>query len=404
MNARVWSGGTASPVPHSMAPGVQSRQEARPTLLAGPLSTRMASTSAGPPLRSPLFRDTPLAPPAVPMAEQLASALMASQAALVNVASIFQSVGHGEPVPISLAEHTVDELLACMDEEPDALVSLLRLKAHDDYACMHSVAVCALMACLAGQMGLHDKQRHQAALAGLLHDIGKAFIPSRVLAKPGRLTDEEFAIVRGHPQHGFDALDATGGVADAVKDVAHHHHERPDGRGYPHRLAGDQIAILARMGAVCDVYDAITSNRPYKDGWDPAAAMQAMAQWAHGGQFDVGVTAEFNAVMGTYPIGSLVRLRSERLAVVNAKVAGKPSRVSVTAFYCLRSRQAVCPDVIEVGTSAFAGVDEIVDLESNTQWRFRDLDKLWAGDFASKARATHAPAVGCSVTATRISA
>lgn len=376
---------TAGPMPAPTAPNVQPAQEARSSTGAtGALSARAASSAVSTSLRSALFRDTPAAPAALPLSERLASALTASRAALRNVESLFEGVGRGETVPISMAEHTANELLVCLDEDPDALVSLVRLKSHGDYACMHSVAVCALMACLARHLGFSEQQRREAALAGLLHDIGKAFIPASVLAKPGRLTDAEFAVVRSHPQHGFDALDATGGIADAVKDVAHHHHERPDGRGYPHRLAGDQIALLARMGAVCDVYDAITSNRPYKDGWDPAAAMQAMAQWAREGQFDVKVTSGFKALMGAYPIGSLVRLRSERLAVVNAKVSGKPAGSSVTAFYCLRSRQSLSAEVIEVGTSANA--DAIVDLESNAQWRFRDLDKLWAGEFPQRVR------------------
>jgi HD-GYP domain-containing protein (c-di-GMP phosphodiesterase class II) len=357
----------------------------------GALPGRAGPTSGSIPVRSPAVRGTPAPPASLPMAGRLARAFSVSQTALTQVVSIFERVGNGDPVPVSMAEDTVNGLLACLDEDAHALVSLVRLKAHGDYACLHSVAVSALMACLAQHMGFDEKHRFQAALAGLLHDVGKAFVPARILAKPDRLTDEEFAIVRGHPQQGFDALDATGGIADAVKDVAQHHHERPDGRGYPHRLSGNQIAVLARMGAVCDVYDAITSNRPYKDGWDPAAAMQSMLQWSGGGQFDAGVTSAFVAVMGRYPIGSLVRLRSERLAVVNAKIGGSNSGVGVTAFYCLRSQESVSPEILEVGAPTSA--DAIVGIESNAKWRVHDLDSLWAGDFAQRVRAARAAAV-----------
>jgi hypothetical protein len=232
-------------------------------------------------------------------------------------------------------------------------------------------------------LGFDEARRLEAALAGLLHDIGKAFVPARLLAKPGRLTDDELAVVRGHPRHGYQALVATPGICDAVRDVAHHHHERPDGRGYPDRLSGRRITLLARMGAVCDVYDAITSNRPYKDGWDPAAAMQAMAQWARDGQFDLEVMAAFQAMMGKYPIGSLVRLRSGRLGVVHGRVRGQSHGWLVTAFHCVRSRQPIVPEIVECGTSA--GDDAIIGIESNAQWRFRELDRLWAGPFAARA-------------------
>jgi HD-GYP domain-containing protein (c-di-GMP phosphodiesterase class II) len=95
-----------------------------------------------------------------------------------------------------------------------------------------------------------------------------------------------------------------------ARDVRLHHHERPDGRGYPHGLQGDALTLHARMGAVCDVYDAITSNRPYKSGWDPGESIARMATWK--GQFDGPVFAAFVRSVGIYPIGSLVRLASGR--------------------------------------------------------------------------------------------
>src|SRR5256885_8926887 len=127
-----------------------------------------------------------------------------------------------------------------------------------------SVAVCALMIVLARQLDLPPHQVRQAGYAGLLHDIGKMAIATSILNKPGRLTDQEFDEMREHPARGLELLKA-GGVDDpVVLDVCLHHHEKVDGTGYPHRLRGEDISLLAKMGAVCDVYDAITSDRPYK--------------------------------------------------------------------------------------------------------------------------------------------
>jgi HD-GYP domain-containing protein (c-di-GMP phosphodiesterase class II) len=197
---------------------------------------------------------------------------------------------------------------------PGALVSLARLKTADDYTYMHSVAVCALMVSLARTLALSDAQCREAGLAGLLHDMGKAAMPLEILNKPGKLTDEEFAVMRTHPQLGHAMLLEGRGATEAVLDLCLHHHEKMNGGGYPHGLAGDAISLFARMGAVCDVYDAITSHRPYKSGWDPAESVARMAGWR--GHFDSAVFAAFVKSLGIYPTGSLVRLESGRLAVV----------------------------------------------------------------------------------------
>ena len=103
-------------------------------------------------------------------------------------------------------------------------------------------------------------------------------------------------------------------VPEAALEVCLHHHEKMDGSGYPHKQAGEQISLLSRMGAVCDVYDAITSNRPYKAGWDPAHSIAQMAGWK--GHFDTVVFQAFVKSLGIYPVGSLVKLKSGKLAVV----------------------------------------------------------------------------------------
>ena len=164
---------------------------------------------------------------------------------------------------------------------------------------MHSVAVCALMVALARQLGHDDAACRDAGLAGLLHDLGKAAMPLDILNKPDKLSPAEFAIIRSHPVRGHEMLLESKGAPQAALDVCLHHHERVDGEGYPHRLSGERLSQLARMGAVCDVYDAITSNRPYKAGWDPSVSIARMASWK--GQFDEAVFGAFVRSLGIYP-------------------------------------------------------------------------------------------------------
>ncbi|HEX3140043.1 MAG TPA: HD-GYP domain-containing protein, partial [Rhizobacter sp.] len=190
------------------------------------------------------------------------------------VMALFFEARMGKALDASECLPLVDEIAGSVWRNPGALVSLARLKTHDDYTYMHSVAVCALMVSLARQLGMNEARTREAGLAGLLHDLGKALMPPDVLNKPGKLTDDEFKIMKAHPKRGYELLREGGTATEGALDVCLHHHEKMDGSGYPHGLHGDQISLLAKMGAVCDVYDAITSNRPYKNAWDPAEAIR----------------------------------------------------------------------------------------------------------------------------------
>ena len=152
-----------------------------------------------------------------------------------------------------------------------------------------------------------------------------------------------------------------------------HHHERVDGKGYPHKLQGTQISLLARMGAICDVYDAITSNRPYKVGWDPAESIAKMAAWK--GQFDETIFAAFVQSLGIYPTGSLVRLASGRLAVVVGQ--GKTSLLKpvVRAFFSTKSRVPITPELIDLGCRGVA--ERIAGVEDPDVWGITNLERYW---------------------------
>jgi HD-GYP domain-containing protein (c-di-GMP phosphodiesterase class II) len=198
-------------------------------------------------------------------------------------------------------------------------------------------------------------------------------MPIDVLNKPGALTDDEFRVMKSHPERGFAMLKAAGGVPDCALDVALHHHEKFDGTGYPHKLEGDAIPLMSRMGAVCDVYDAITSNRPYKKAWGPAESLQRMVGWK--GHFDDLVLKAFIRSIGIYPVGALVRLESERLAVVLEQGEGSLLAPRVRVFFNARKREPVFIKDLDLAASDCG--DRIVGLESPDKWNFPSLDKLW---------------------------
>lgn len=339
----------ASPVTTAQSPAVPAPASAPAPAAAARSSTRVS-------MESELDR-----------AGQVLNRSKAAVMALFNEARLGKAIDSEVCLPI------VDEVASSLARNPSAFVSLARLKDKDDYTYMHSVAVCGLMVALGRHMGLNDAEVREAGLAGLLHDVGKMQMPLDVLNKPGSLTDAEFNVMRSHPERGWEMLSEGTQVPAVALDVCLHHHEKVDGTGYPHKLAGEQISLLARMGAVCDVYDAITSTRPYKKAWDPAGSLQRMAQWK--GQFDPVVFQAFVKSIGIYPTGTLVRLQSGRLAVVVDQNPESLVAPRVKVFYSTKSNMPIPVQVLDL--SAQGTTDRIAGREPPENWGFNHLEELW---------------------------
>lgn len=313
--------------------------------------------------------------PSISLEAELGRAKKICLSAKDQVESMFRDVRLGKAIDPNTTLPLLAEIADSVQRNSAALISVARLKTHDDYTYLHSVAVCALMISLARQTALDDKQVQMAGVAGLFHDLGKAKMPLDVLDKPGKLTDAEFDIMKRHPSIGAEILRA-GGAPPEAQDVALHHHEKMDGRGYPHQLKGEEISLLSRMGAICDVYDAVTSERPYKAAWDPGFAIAQMAKWE--GHFDKRLFAAFVKTVGIYPVGSLVRLSSERLAIVVEPGANSLLTPKVRVFFSPRQNKTIPMQTIDLAEPGCT--DSIVSLEDQSKWgfkKFRNLDDIW---------------------------
>ncbi len=309
-------------------------------------------------------------------AEEVSQASIICSKSKEAVSSMFREARMGNALNANDALPIVEEISLSVMRNPGALISLARLKKKDDYTYMHSVAVCALMVSLSRQLGLNDDQTRKAGLAGLLHDIGKMMISPAILNKPGKLTDEEFAAMKSHPAEGHKILLQGSDICDEALDVCLHHHEKIDGSGYPNQLSNDQISLYAKMGAVCDVYDAITSERPYKKGWEPAESLRKMAEWSKG-HYDQRIFEAFVRSVGIYPVGSLVKLKSNRLAVIIEQSEKSLLTPIVTVFFSISLDARIPLETLDLSKPGCT--DRITSHENPVKWKIHDILELWSG-------------------------
>jgi putative nucleotidyltransferase with HDIG domain len=307
--------GLPAPPPISLAPAAGDRP-ARPTVVPRRPPRRPAREA--------------VAPQPCSVAREMGRATRLAGEGRRAVTKLFGDARLGKLSTAAPLVALVGDITDSLARNPDAFASVARLKSRHEYTYMHSVAVCALMINFARQLGLPEGAVREAGLAGLLHDVGKAVMPIELLDKPGRLADAEFETIRSHPERGYALLSECEAVPPAARDVCLHHHERIDGAGYPNRLAGRRLSLFARMGAICDVYDAITSERAYKDAWDPAESIGRMRSWT--GQFDPELLDAFVKSIGIYPVGAFVRLADGRLAIVAGANRAEPMRPPVVAL------------------------------------------------------------------------
>jgi len=268
----------------------------------------------------------------------------------------------GKQVDFARARPLVKEINASVLRNPGALLSLTRIKAADTYTFQHSVSLCALLVAFTHAVGMDAATVEEAGLGGLLHDLGKSKVPNEILNKPGKLTEDEFTIMKSHVAHSGLLLEGMSGISQMVIQIAGEHHEKVGGGGYPRGLAGDQISQIGRMAAIVDVYDALTSDRIYHKGEEPSEVLKRLLEWS-GGHLDGELVQLFIRTLGIYPVGSLVRLSSERLAVV-VEQGEDLLRPTVRVVYDIRRKVWPHPRDLDLAKSH----DQIVDYQEPGDW------------------------------------
>jgi HD-GYP domain-containing protein (c-di-GMP phosphodiesterase class II) len=289
------------------------------------------------------------------------------------VGELFAQIQSGNAAgAIADAAPVVSGIVESVERNPDALLTLTRIRTLDEYTYMHSVAVSALMINLARQLNLPPDYVQQAGTAGLFMDVGKGFLAPEILNKPDEYSPDDWEEMRRHPELGAEAVEASGDLSRMVADVCLHHHEKYDGTGYPHGLKGDAISLFARMAALCDTYDALSSARPHRPALGPAEAVAEMYKLK--GHFDESLLTTFIRSIGIYPVGSLVRLESRMLGCVAAQRRDQLTRPVVRIFYSIAQRAHV--PVQEVDLASEPQPDRIVAREEPDRWGFADWNNF----------------------------
>lgn len=254
----------------------------------------------------------------VPFEEEFLSAKQNYRQACALMNSIMEEIRAGKKLNTEAAREIVNTSMPSILRNPNAFLWLSRLKAQDSYTYTHSIDACTLAIVFGRSLGLPREELEPLAMGTLLADIGKMKIPPALLQKKTRLTPEEFVLVKQHVQYTVEILQKTEGISDEIIEVAYHHHERYNGKGYPKGLAGENIPLYARMAAIADCYDAMTSNRPYAEAISPHSALQKLYEFRNI-DFQDELVEQFTQCLGAYPVGTLVELSTGQVGVVLAQ-------------------------------------------------------------------------------------
>ena len=301
--------------------------------------------------------------------DELSTATKLKKQARKVVDNVLGDVRMGKQVAdVGVLNNVMGEMADSMFRNQNAILSLGLIKRKDEYTFMHSVNVGVFLMSFCHTMGMEQKVVIEAGTGGMLHDVGKMRVPYEIINKKGKLTDEEFTLIKNHPDFGEQILDSAKGISQMTIQIANEHHERFDGTGYTKKLKGEEISLYGQMAAIVDVYDAITSDRSYHKGLESHAALKKMLEWSKY-HFNPSLFQSFIQCIGIYPIGTLVRLKNNLIGIVlenNSKSLLLPTvRIIIDASRFPNVR--VEPRIVDLAEKDHAQY-KIARIESTDKW------------------------------------
>jgi len=301
----------------------------------------------------------------VPMEQEVGVAKKVYDDALKFAKDFIGKAYTEKKVDFEKSEVFVDDVIASVVRNRDALTGLCKLRFYDEYTYTHSINVTVLATSFGQFLGLPETDLRPLGLAALFHDLGKANIPRDVLNKPGRLSEQEFEVIKRHPLESYGLIKDQRALQPKVLMGIIEHHEKYDGSGYPRGIKGETISMFARLISLADVYDALTSERVYKKGMAPAQALGIMYSMREK-DFHPTMVERFIKCMGIYPVGSFVRLSDGRHGLVWASNPNAPLFPSVKAAFD-KAMRPIPVEIVDLAangnvmTASRLAIEETVD-------------------------------------------
>lgn len=274
-------------------------------------------------------------------AEQLSNARALFERAATIQESIQQNVADGGSLDLSIIQPIIDEMLEQVYGNGNALLCILNLRIRARYQIEHAVAVTVLMLVFSQYKEIDKTVAKELAIGAFIHDIGKVLIDESILNKEGNVSAVEFEVIKSHVNQSINIVKSTYGIPKLSQQVIAQHHEKLDGSGYPKGFDSRVISGYAQMLAICDIYDALTNSRVYKTKQSQVQAFANLMEMANDNLLDLSLVNQFIKCLGVYPVGSVVKLSNEQLAIVKSRNSEQPLRPKVRALYNIRQQHFI---------------------------------------------------------------
>lgn len=308
----------------------------------------------------------------LPFREELVKAIAVRQNLMLYLKEQEALIRAGEKFELEQGLELVDTIIKSVSRNKDALLALRVSQNKDEYLINHSLNVATLMAVVSQDLDLPEEVISVFTAGALFHDFGKFKMPQELLDKPGTYSEEEFARMKEHPTQGVNLINEVESVQPELIDIVLEHHERMDGSGYPKGLKGEEISLGGRLTGIMDFYDALNSDRCYKNRVSSVEVLKSLFE-VSGTHFDSTLLQVFIQSMGVYQVGSLVRLASGFLAIVIGSAKQDLKKPIVLLIYDTKKDRPITPRKLDLST--VGNLHQIAGLEPNAKWQF-DLIEL----------------------------